>query len=274
MKKTLKSLFVILLILVAYYFLQVFTVIVMTILSQIFTENFEQGVFIQKYGEIAIIISILITLPVLFFISKLIGRDMLDVCNFQKIEKKKIFLAIILGISLNVTIFLAMNLLYSTPTFKKVLDDYMEFAQIYASGNFLLSIIAYGIMAPIIEEIMFRGFVLTELSDVMPAWGAVIIQGLIFGAYHLNEVQFFYASFIGIVLGFVYIWTDSLFIPIAAHMANNIYSSVMSKIDMSAAEDNQLINLFIVVVYIIVIGLGIFIVKHFKETKKISGVGK
>lgn len=78
------------------------------------------------------------------------------------------------------------------------------------------------ILAPILEEIIFRGIILRGIlqngnSPVI----AIIISSLLFGIAHLNPWQFFGAGFLGAIFGFVYYRTKSLWLCIFLHALNN-----------------------------------------------------
>ena len=68
-----------------------------------------------------------------------------------------------------------------------------------------LGIISIIIMAPIVEELLFRGGMQGHLLRKWknPAW-AILASALIFGLVHGNPVQMFFASILGVVLGWVY----------------------------------------------------------------------
>ena len=50
---------------------------------------------------------------------------------------------------------------------------------------FVVTSIAAVIVAPIVEEVFFRGLLLRGLLSRVPAWAAVVLQGLLFGLYHV-----------------------------------------------------------------------------------------
>ena len=58
-----------------------------------------------------------------------------------------------------------------------------------AFGTFMIAVIA----APVVEEILFRGIVLRSMRKFTPAWAAILISSVLFGAYHLNIVQAAYS---------------------------------------------------------------------------------
>ena len=86
------------------------------------------------------------------------------------------------------------------------------------------------ILAPIFEEIFFRRVVIDRLrryGDVP----AIIFSGIAFGLIHGNFSQFFYATFLGILFGAIYIHTGKLRHTIFLHMVVNFmggfYTTVM-----------------------------------------------
>ena len=84
------------------------------------------------------------------------------------------------------------------------------------------------IMAPIFEEIVFRGIIQIGLINkgMNPAT-AIIISSVVFGLVHANPWQFVGAVLLGSVLGFVYYKTKSLLLPILLHAFNNLCSSLL-----------------------------------------------
>ena len=80
------------------------------------------------------------------------------------------------------------------------------------------------------EELVFRGIIFGKIkiyyNNIV---FALIIQGVCFGIYHLNLIQGLYATVLGIILGLIYIYTDSILIPILMHSVFNISSIIMSK---------------------------------------------
>ena len=63
--------------------------------------------------------------------------------------------------------------------------------------------IAVVIIAPITEEFLFRKLILTRVTKYGTTF-AVLFSGMVFGAFHGNFYQFFYASAIGILLSYIY----------------------------------------------------------------------
>ena len=85
-----------------------------------------------------------------------------------------------------------------------------------------LGIIAIVIMAPIVEELLFRGAIEGHLLRKWkhPA-GAIVFSSLVFGVVHGNWVQAPFAFVIGLALGWMYYRTGSLLPGILMHFVNN-----------------------------------------------------
>ena len=85
-------------------------------------------------------------------------------------------------------------------------------------------ILVVGSIGPICEELMFRGIVFHRLKDWVKPQAAIVISALLFGIYHGNVVQFFYATCMGVMLAIIYDKTGTLWISIVAHIAANLWS--------------------------------------------------
>ncbi|MDO9592411.1 MAG: type II CAAX endopeptidase family protein, partial [Erysipelotrichaceae bacterium] len=96
-----------------------------------------------------------------------------------------------------------------------------------------LILLTVGIIAPIAEELLFRGLVFHMFNRHMNIKIALIVQGLLFGAFHMNLVQGLYASVLGIVLGITYLLTGTLWIPIIIHIVNNSVALLLPEVWMN-----------------------------------------
>lgn len=89
-------------------------------------------------------------------------------------------------------------------------------------GNMVFNVIYLCIFAPICEELVFRGLMLTNLKGIVPKWGAIISCALCFGVMHAPSILAMVATFVfGILLGFIFYRTGSLLPCILAHILFN-----------------------------------------------------
>lgn len=81
--------------------------------------------------------------------------------------------------------------------------------------------VTIGLLAPLAEEIVFRGAVLRSLLDKQRPWVAIAISALLFAVAHLNPAQMPHAFMVGLLLGWMYYRTGSILPGMAYHWANN-----------------------------------------------------
>ena len=105
--------------------------------------------------------------------------------------------------------------------------------------------VAVGILAPLAEEIVFRGAILRTLLDMMSKknhWVAIMISAAIFGAVHGNSAQFVNALVMGLILGWMFYRTKSLVPGILLHWVNNTLSFILTNI--LPQSNGKLIDVF------------------------------
>ncbi len=91
-------------------------------------------------------------------------------------------------------------------------------------------IITTVIMAPLLEEIMCRSLMLGALRKAMPKWVAIILSAVTFGVLHGNPIGIIYATLLGILLGWLFIKTDSVLPAILCHLSFNFTSYLLGEI--------------------------------------------
>ena len=107
------------------------------------------------------------------------------------------------------------------------LDSYSE-ASADITGGTAIGAVAVALMAPIVEEFIFRGLIMTRLSRAMPGWLAVVLSAAIFGVCHGHPVWFGYAFVLGAVFGFMDLKAGSIWPSILGHMAFNAIGQIFS----------------------------------------------
>lgn len=115
------------------------------------------------------------------------------------------------------------------------IDTMMQESSLWAN------ILIVGICAPIFEELIFRKL----LVDRMVRYGeavAVVVSGLMFGLFHGNFSQFFYAAFLGFLFAYVYVKTGNVKYTIVLHMIINLSSTLMVPV-LAGLDMTKLANL-------------------------------
>lgn len=108
-----------------------------------------------------------------------------------------------------------------------------------AFDNHPLKIIVVVIVAPILEEFLFR----KQIIDRCAKFGeksAILFSALTFGLFHMNFFQFFYAFALGLVFAYVYTRTRRLRYSIIMHMVINFMGSVAAPYVLSLLDPKKL----------------------------------
>ncbi|XP_021717391.1 uncharacterized protein LOC110685214 [Chenopodium quinoa] len=105
--------------------------------------------------------------------------------------------------------------------------------EILLSGNIAQTActLVYCVVAPLLEEIVYRRFFLTSLSSSMEWYQAVMISSLIFSAAHLSAENFIQLVLVGMVLGCSYCWTGDLRSSILLHSMYNALTLLITVLD-------------------------------------------
>ena len=90
--------------------------------------------------------------------------------------------------------------------------------------------ITIGLLAPVAEEVVFRGAILKSLLTKYRPWLAIVLSAVIFSIGHLNPAQMPHAFLIGLLLGWMYWRTGSILPGMAYHWANNSAAYVIYNI--------------------------------------------
>ncbi len=109
------------------------------------------------------------------------------------------------------------------------------YRQVFTSqGNLVERIFLLVIVAPVTEELFFRGIVLRGLLSRHRPFVAIGLSSLLFGLVHLNPWQFISAFWLGVALGWFYLRTGSINICILGHAVSNglfvFFTSVATEI--------------------------------------------
>jgi membrane protease YdiL (CAAX protease family) len=112
-----------------------------------------------------------------------------------------------------------------------VQQDVTVMANQASLGMRLLLALMVVCVAPFVEELVFRGVLLSGLASRLPVAWAIIVSALIFGGAHLPDFQFAWYPvpaliLLGLVLGWTRVRTRSLWPSITLHATNNLFAAV------------------------------------------------
>ena len=100
-----------------------------------------------------------------------------------------------------------------------------------------------GLLAPLAEEMVFRGAILRSLLRWKEnPWIGIVISAVLFAVIHMNPAQMPHAFLIGMLLGWMYYRTDSIVPGVVYHWVNNTVAYVMY--NLYPNPDLTLVELF------------------------------
>ena len=108
-------------------------------------------------------------------------------------------------------------------------QEYGQMAEVLYAGPLWLEIGTTVVLAPIAEELLFRGICQNRLRWLFSPKQAVLAAAILFGVYHGSLLQGVYACALGILIGWSYERFKNIFAPILLHMSANAMSLAMTK---------------------------------------------
>lgn len=108
----------------------------------------------------------------------------------------------------------------------------------------LLNIFVIAIMAGVAEELFFRGSVQQLINKISHNKHiAVWITAFVFSAIHFQFYGFFPRMFLGALLGYLFVWSGNLWIPIIVHSLNNAMSVLLFHFYYGTPSYNKMENI-------------------------------
>lgn len=163
---------------------------------------------------------ITIAFLVLFFLIR--KKNILKEVSMVKTKGKYILFGVGLALSLVVTVEFGMSLLPES-----WLEDYAAHSNWLLEGSGFAIFVSTVIMAPLIEELIFRGLMLSRLRKGMSDGVAILLSALIFGLAHGQIIWIIYAFVLGVILGLVAVKSESILPTMTLHMVFNFCGMVL-----------------------------------------------
>ncbi len=222
-----------------------------TYLSETYFDTY-WGVFSKYFALISIFSALLLILVYLLFY-KLRGKHFTKEISLAKISPSAGGISFALGACTQIIVVVAISLLAILfPAIQEANAANSEYyTLVFGGGSFIMEVICIGIITPILEEIVFRGLIYTRLRRAMPVIAAQILSALIFGAAHMNWMQFVYASLIGFLMALLFEKYQSILPSMLFHIAFNCFSYVA----MLIQSDMLAYSLFFISIAIFLFGM-------------------
>lgn len=127
-------------------------------------------------------------------------------------------------------------------------------------ANELTTILLVTIVAPVIEELIFRLIILSLSRKFLPFFAANIIQAALFGIYHMNPVQGIYAFLLGLFIGYIAKCTGSVIPCMCFHIVFNITGLLLD--DFVPATLHIAVKILIVIAALVGVSQGTYLLTH------------
>lgn len=177
-----------------------------------------------NFSFLLIILSVdVVGFPILYCVSKNITTGHLPQ---QKLDLGSFLLFVLMGAGGCGIGGLIGSLIHIALTFSSG-DTSTGISSLMLSSGMPMRILTVGILAPIFEELIFRKLLIDRLIKY-GEFAAIMTSGLMFGLFHGNFQQCFFATFLGCLWAFVYVRTGRIRYTIAMHMIINISTSAIT----------------------------------------------
>ncbi|NLA86199.1 MAG: CPBP family intramembrane metalloprotease [Clostridiales bacterium] len=229
------------------------------------TERLMRDVSAQT--PLILLVSVAITVPFYYLIYHNRKQELFTFARFRGIGALSIPVLIIFSLAMNFLIEWLLTLTAQLESLTPFFERYEYLAQFITSGNFILSLLAVGVIGPVFEEILFRGLIFGEFRKITKVRAALFIQAVLFGIFHLNVIQGSYAFIIGLLLGSVYYRSNLFVAPIIVHVIINSSCVILSRLVTDGMFDKWA-DLIVAASAFLFVATGVFILlsRAFRRT--------
>ncbi len=168
------------------------------------------------FGDIMFIV-------VMVIVIKLFKQNIAKRLKLSKVNIKTVFTVIIIALAFNI-IFQSVQFLFPLSIREELFSEMdSELGDMLSVVGFIATVI----VAPIAEEILFRGLILGELTKCFNVHIAIVLQAVLFGIMHGNIIWATIAFLSAVLYGYFIKKYESIFTSILGHMSVNLLSFIV-----------------------------------------------
>jgi len=109
----------------------------------------------------------------------------------------------------------------------KILTGWLIYSE--SSGGLIVNIIIIALLPALGEEFLFRGVLQDIFSGLFRSeHGAILFTALLFSIFHLQFYGLVPRMVLGIVYGYLFLWSRSIWLPVLAHFINNLVPVILA----------------------------------------------
>ncbi|MCR5210437.1 MAG: ABC transporter permease subunit [Lachnospiraceae bacterium] len=184
------------------------------------------SIFASKFGLWGIIMEQLMFLVITVFYAWYIKVDFRKLFHIRGFGIKALIGSIFSWAGIYVILMLLSSLLV---VFFPETADNSAIVELWGDNPLWLIILSSALAPAICEEVMFRGFMLGTLENRYSAAKAVIITGILFGAYHMSLNGLILIGILGIVQSYIANRQQCIFLTMITHFINNLLAVLSAR---------------------------------------------
>ena len=192
--------------------------------------GYEEGLELLKADQAAmtgiiLLISAVLTLLIYFIVEKVKKSSIFKEADIKPATGKQIGLSVVGALG---AMFFMNFMLTILPIPQDLLGDLTSGVSKLTAYPFWQAILANALLIPIMEEVLFRGYIFSRLEKAMPSIVAALISSVVFGICHGGLVWAIWAFLLGMFICVVRIKSRSIVPGIIIHIIMNTYAMVVS----------------------------------------------
>ena len=169
-----------------------------------------------------LLVEVMIIVPALLY-GKVKGYSLRHIFRFNPIEKRQLFITIVIGISLILVVNFIEQSFPQPDWYNDLKSDFetsiLETLTIDSFYKLVMLILTVVLFAAVCEEMLFRGFIQQSLENRLSAGSAIFLTAILFTVLHPFSIVPILV--LALVLGFVSLRSNSIIPSIIIHGLNN-----------------------------------------------------
>lgn len=173
----------------------------------------------RMHGVLVSLVTMIILTPVLYYSYR---KDKIKQEDFFSGGKRAGVLVYLITAVLSFSLALGLNLLIAAVKLNEIFPEYDQMAERMFEESRIIVLLSSLVMAPIMEELIFRGLCYGRIRQFTGRGMTILITGLLFGLYHMSLVQLIYAFIMGMFFAILYERYRDIRLTMLAHFAANL----------------------------------------------------
>lgn len=128
---------------------------------------------------------------------------------------------------------IGFNLLFELLGITTKSEAYQAAVEDQYAAYFAIGLFCYGVVTPVVEELLFRGIIYNYLKRLTKLKFAMVLSAFFFGLYHMNSVQGTYGFIMGLLIAYGYEYFGDFKVAVLIHIMSNVLAYALSYTSMA-----------------------------------------